>query len=149
MCLTPAARRRRIVRAQISSGVAPSANSCINASAGTGRNCFSVSSVFGVRAAVIEDAENARHQHLPPRQLLLKPIDLPQVVMRDDLRQEKLAGEARVVEEARLGRRIGVGIRPAAQREVRHLLANRFAKLPGVRHASRRTDRPIAAEDDE
>ena len=147
---TPAARSARIVRAQTSSASRPSANSCVSPSTGTGRNCFSVCERLRVGAAVVEDAEDARQRRrCAASQLLEKRVDVRRVVVRDDLRQEELAGEVLVVEKADLRRRIGVRIGPAAEREIRHVLANRLAQLPRVRHAARRTDRPIAAEHDQ
>src|SRR5262245_44747798 len=54
-----------------------------------------------------------------------------------------------VAEKAHLLDRICVRIRPAAQRQIWHVLADRFAQLPRVLDTSGRTNRAIAAEDDE
>ena len=71
------------------------------------------------------------------------------VVVRHDLRQEELAAEVLVAEKPRLRRRDRRADCPAAERQVGHVLADRLAQLPRVLHASRRADRPIAAEHDE
>src|SRR5207245_1158985 len=75
-------------------------------------------------------------------------LDARGMVVRHHLCEEELAVKMAVAEivHLRFGIRMRVG--PSAKRERRHVRANRLAKLPGMRDATGRPDRSIAAKDD-
>ena len=87
---------------------------------------------LGIRAPVIEDAEDAGMLEVAAVELGVEGLDVVEVVMRDHLSQEELRREPIVADEPRLLDRIGMGIRPAAEGQIRHVLADLLAQLPGV-----------------
>ena len=100
-------------------------------------------------ASIKEHAEDARQidaLHVGPGK---KPLHAAEIVMRDDLREEELAGKPIVGEVLDLLGRIGMWIRPAAQGQPRNVPSNLSAQFPRVIDASRRPDRAIAAEHDQ
>ena len=84
-----------------------------------------------------------------PRRFLEKALDRRPAVMRDDLRQVELGGDAVVEQVPHLRRGVRVRIRPAAERQLGLARADHLAQLPRVLDASRRPDVLVAAEHDE
>ena len=87
---------------QMSSAVAPSANSRVSPSTGTGRNPFRMFSVFRIGAAVVEHAKHTRQVAGATASGVEERADSWKVVMADDLRQVELGGEVLVEQEADL-----------------------------------------------
>src|SRR5689334_21534079 len=70
---------------------------------------------FRIRAAVIEDAEDSRQLRGSARVLVDEAIQDRTIVMRHDLRQEKLRRKPAVLEMSDLFRGIRMRIRPSAE----------------------------------
>ena len=67
-------------------------------------------------------------------------------VMRHDLRQIELGRHALGHQEAHLRRRIGMRIRPSAERQIGSVLPDVLAQLPRMLDAARRADVLVAAK---
>ena len=81
--------------------------------------------------------------------LLDEPRDRRPVEMADDLRQVEVRGRGVMHQVIDLPRRVGVGVRPAAELQTRLAHPNLAAQLPRVIDAPRPAERPIAAENDQ
>ena len=102
-----------------------------------------------IRAAIVEHAEEPWKRDASQFSRSQKTRDFVRVEVADDLREIELRVETRIDEEIDLSLRIGVRVRPAAERDRVTALPQHLAQLPGMPHAARNANRFVAAEDDE
>ncbi len=131
-----------MVRAQISSAVAPTSNSRASE--------FEEPAEHGERARVgapvVEHAEQAGQQESTPTSLLQETGDRRLIVVRHDLCQEEIGGGVRGQEIRDLCRRVACRVGPAAQQQIRLSRPDLGAQLPAVLDTPRRADVAVAAQ---
>ena len=150
MARAPSSISARMVRAQMSIGVAPAANSSASAGGRHRHEGAERRERLRVRAAVVEDAEDARQLHAAAIGFAEEPRDARALVMRDDLRQVELRVDALVQQEVDLTRRrphAGSPIRRASRSGCCARIASRSSHA--CVDAARLADALVAAEHDQ
>ena len=122
-----------MVRAQISSAVAPAANSRASPSAGTGMKPAQCGQRPRVRAPVKEHAEDSRQLHAAAAGGQDEPRDRLDVVVAHHLRQIELRQKLGRGQEVHLPLGIRMRIRPAAEDQRGIAFPKELSQLPGVR----------------